>query len=163
MSTNRPLNYQALAWAIALCLVVAFTEILLGTEGLAWYGDIDKPSWHLPIAGWAVVAFIVYLLNGFIAYRLLSVQLRFGDRVIGLTALGIVMLFNAFWTHAFFTTESPLIGLLGLIAYLAPLSILQTSLWFFDRKSALFLFPYVGWVVLYDIPLYYVIWRLNVA
>ena len=83
--------------------------------------------------------------------------------MIGLTALGIVMLFNAFWTHAFFTTESPLIGLLGLIAYLAPLSILQTSLWFFDRKSALFLFPYVCWVVLYDIPLYYVIWHLNVA
>lgn len=161
MSQSKSINYQALGWAIALCVAMAVTEVLLGTEGLAWYGDIEKPTWHLPIAGWGVVVFLVYLLNGFIAYRLLSVPLRFGDRVVGLTALGIVMLFNAFWTYAFFATESTLIGILGLIAYLAPLLILQTSLWFYDRKAALFLIPYVAWVVMYDIPLYYVIWRLN--
>ena len=157
------MNYQALGWAIALCVIMAVTEVLLGTEGLIWYADIEKPTWHLPIAGWGVVVVLVYLLNGFIAYRLLSVPLRIGDRVIGLTALVMVMLFNVLWTYAFFATESTLVGILGLVAYLAPLLILQISLLFYDRKAAIFLIPYVAWVVLYDIPLYYVIWRLNGA
>ena len=163
MSQRKSMNYPALGWAIALCVVMAVTEVLLGTEGLEWYADIEKPAWHLPMAGWVVVVALVYLLYGFIAYRLLSVPLRIGDRVIGLVSLGIVMLFNALWTYTFFATESTLVGVLGLIAYLAPLLILQTSLWFYDRKAALFLVPYVAWVVMYDIPLYYVVWRLNGA
>jgi len=157
------MNYRALGWAIALCLVMALTEILLGTKGLAWYADIEKPTWHLPMSGWALVVILVYLLNGFIAFRLLSVPLRTGERVIGLVSLVIVMLFNSIWTYAFLASENTLVGVLGLIAYLAPLSILQTSLWFYDRKSAVFLMPYFAWVVLYDIPLYYAIWRLNGA
>lgn len=159
---SKHLNYRAFGFAFVLCVSVAIVEGLLGTEGLqTWYAGLAKPNWHVPIWGFVIVAIIVYLINGFIAYRLCVVPLALGHRVIGLTALSIVMLFNALWNYALFESQNLLIGLLGLIAFVAPLTILQVALLIYDRKSAISLGFYFGWVLFYDIPLYYTIWQLN--
>jgi tryptophan-rich sensory protein len=73
------------------------------------------------------------------------------------------MLFNALWNHLVFETRDLLVGLLGLIAFLAPLAILQVALVVHDRRAAAALAVYVAWVVLYDIPLFHALWRLNQA
>jgi tryptophan-rich sensory protein len=156
------MDFRALRLAVALCAAVAVLEAVLGAQGLdSWYADLEKPAWHVPLAVFVLVAVFVYLMDGFVAYRLLTVPLAASDRVVGLTALGVVMVFNAMWNVALFRTQDLRIGLLGLIAFLAPLAILQVALVCYDKKAAIVNSAYVAWVVLYDIPLYFTMWRLN--
>ena len=48
------------------------------------------------------------------------------DRLISLTALGIVMLYNELWNIVLFRWQNPFAGFLGVLAFLAPL-LLYTS------------------------------------
>jgi len=158
----RNLNYRALGIAFAICFGVATWEASLGADGLhTWYAGLAMPGCHLPIWGFVAVAIVVYLVNGFIAYRLCAVPLTVGGRAIGLTALVVVMLFNALWNYALFESQDLFIGVFGLVAFIAPLSILQVTLLVYDRRSAVVLGAYFAWVLLYDIPLHYSMWLLN--
>ena len=142
--------------------LIASLETLLGTEDLNnWYVELVKPDWHVPIWVFIVVAIIVYLISGFIAYRFCAVPMSIGSRLIGLTSLFVVMLYNTLWNYALFETQDLLIGLLLLIAFLAPLLILQVVLIIVDKKSAQIFGLYFAWVVMYDIPLYHKMWLLN--
>ena len=78
----------------------------------------------MPIWGFVIIAIAVYVIDGFVAYQLCVEHLSVGKRVISLTALFIVMLFNVLWNYALFESRNLLIGLLGLIAFAAPLAIL---------------------------------------
>lgn len=51
---------------------------------------------------------------------------------------------------------------LGILAFLPPLALLQTSV-VNDRTSAVAVGTYTAWVVGYDIPWTYRLWRLNPA
>ena len=48
-----------------------------------------------------------------------------------------------------------------MLAFLAPLLILQVALFVFDALAAWTHLAYVIWVIGYDLPLFYRIWRLN--
>ncbi|HEX9833521.1 MAG TPA: hypothetical protein VGA66_10635, partial [Mycobacterium sp.] len=56
--------------------------------------------------------------------------------------------------------RSPRDAFLGIIAFLIPLSLLQASV-SGDRPSRCALAPYTVWVVVYDLPWTYQLWRLN--
>jgi translocator protein len=71
------------------------------------------------------------------------------------------MLYNELWNYAFFGLRSTFAGFLGVLAFLAPLAVLQVALTVYDRPSAALLLLYVLWVVGYDVPWTYTLWRLN--
>jgi tryptophan-rich sensory protein len=71
------------------------------------------------------------------------------------------MVFNALWNYAFFESRNVLVGFLGLLAFLAPLVILQVALFVYDSMAAWTHLAYTAWVVVYDLPLFYRIWQLN--
>ncbi len=157
-----PINWTALAVSFGICVAVAVIEGAITGDGIkTWYPTLAKPQWHLPFWGFIVVAITVYLIDGFVAYRLWAVATIPGSRSIGLTALVVVMVYNALWNYAFFESRSPLIGLLGLLGFLAPLLILQVALFVYDSLSGWTHLPYTAWVVAYDLPLFYRIWQLN--
>jgi len=83
------------------------------------------------------------------------------DRLISLTALGIVMLYNELWNIVLFRWQNPFTGFLGVLAFLAPLLLLQVILLLVEPISGLLMLIYVLWVVLYDIPWSYALWKLN--
>lgn len=156
------LDLTAVAVAVGICIGVAILEGLFTGDGIqTWYPTLAKPKWHLPLWGFIVVAITVYLIDGFVAYRLWAVATIPGCRTIGLTALVVVMVYNALWNYAFFESRSTLIGLLGLLAFLAPLAILQVALFVYDPLAGWTHLAYTVWVVAYDLPLYYRIWQLN--
>ncbi len=70
------------------------------------------------------------------------------DRLISLTALGIVMLYNELWNIVLFRWQNPLL-------------LLQVILLLVEPISGLLMLIYVLWVVLYDIPWSYALWKLN--
>jgi tryptophan-rich sensory protein len=153
---------RALALALLLCVAVAGLEGLIGAGGLpGWYSNLDKPGWHLSTTAFVLVAVLVYAMDGFIVYRLLRSRPLQHTRALALAMLIAVMLYNAAWNAVLFRTEDLMIGLLGLGGFLVLLSILQAVLIACDRASATVHAVYIAWVVLYDIPLYVTMWRMN--
>ena len=104
---------------------------------------------------------IVYVIDGFVTYRILTAVPSAGDRAVALTALVVVMVLNALWNYAFFEYRSTLVGFLGIIGFLAPLLVLQTALFVYDPVAAWTHVAYTLYVLAYDVPLFYAIWRLN--
>jgi tryptophan-rich sensory protein len=65
---------------------------------------------------------IVYAIDGFVAYRVLTAVPSAGDRAVASTALVVVMVLNAPWNHAYFEYRSTLVGFSGPL-----LCVLQTA------------------------------------
>ncbi len=157
-------SWAAVAVSVSICVAVAILEGLLTGDGLkTWYPRLRKPQWHVPLWAFVIVAVLVYLVDGFVAYRTLTAVATQEGQVVLLTALVVVMVLNALWNYAFFEYRSTLIGLLGLVAYLGPLVVLQVALFAYDALAAWVHMPYAIWVIAYDLPLFYAMWRLNGA
>ncbi len=155
-------DWAPLAVSVGLCAAVAVLEGLLTGSGLKdWYPHLRKPRWHIPLWTSIVVGLTVYAIDGFVAYRALTVVSPVGDRAVALTALVVVMVLNALWNYAFFEYRSTLVGFLGLIGFLGPLFVLQTALFVYDPVAAWVHLVYTLFVLAYDVPLFYTLWRLN--
>ncbi len=155
-------DWAPLAYAVGLCAAVAVLEGLLTGSGLKdWYPHLRKPRWQIPLWAFVAVGLIVYAIDGFVAYRVLTAVSSAGDRAVALTALVVVMVLNALWSYAFFEYRSTLVGILGIIGFLGPLLVLQTALFVYDPLAAWAHLAYTLYVLAYDVPLFYAIWRLN--
>ena len=49
----------------------------------------------------------------------------------------------------------------GIVTFLPPLVVLQVALFLYDRVAAWSHLAYTAFVIGYDLPLFYTIWRLN--
>jgi tryptophan-rich sensory protein len=155
-------DWTALIAAVGICLAVGLLEVLLTSDGLkTWYPTLRKPCWHIPLWGFILVGVAVYVLDGFVAYRLLTVVDSRPAQVVALIALLVVMVTNALWNYAFFAYQSTLIGWLGLVGFLGPLLTLQVVLFANEPVAAFAHAAYLVWVVAYDIPLFFMLWRMN--
>jgi tryptophan-rich sensory protein len=72
----------------------------------------------------------------------------------------VVLAGNEIWNFLFFGRRSTRAGFFGVLAFAVPVCLLQAALTR-DRCSALVLAPYTAWVVGYDVPWTYRLWRLN--
>jgi translocator protein len=155
-------GWTPLACAVGLCVAVAVLEGFLTGSGLKdWYPRLRKPRWQIPLWASVAVGLTVYVIDGFVAYRLLTAVPSVGDRTVALTALVVVMVLNALWNYAFFEYRSTLVGFLGIVGFLGPLLVLQTALFVYDPPAAWVHMVYTLYVLAYDVPLFYEIRRLN--
>ena len=155
-------DLAALAVAVALPVAMAVLgTILAGSALKEWFAQLKTPRWQLPMWAFISVGGAGYLLDAVILYRLLTLVQDAGGRVVALTALVVVMLYNELWNYAFIGLRSTYAGLVGVLAFLAPLAVLQVALAVYDRPSALLFLVYVVWVLAYDVPWSYTLWRLN--
>ena len=91
-------GWTPLACAVGLCLAVAALEGVLTGSGLKdWYPRLRKPRWQIPLWASVAVGLVVYAIDGFVAYRLLTAVPAAGDRTAALTGLVAVMGLNAPW------------------------------------------------------------------
>lgn len=127
----------------------------IGRDALRWFGRLRRPRLHIPMPAFVVVGGVFYLQVGTVLNR----AHRKGDRVVRDRAL-LVLAGNEHWNAAFFGRRSPRNGFVGVLVYLVPLLALQKSV-SSDRPSMLALTPYTLWVLLYDVPWTYALWRLN--
>ena len=74
---------------------------------------------------------------------------------------GVVMVLDALWNYAFFEYRSTLVGFLGIVGSLGPLPVLQTALFVYEPAAAWARMACTPYVLAYDVPLFYAIWRLN--
>lgn len=107
------------------------------------------------MAGFYTVGAAYYLVMGVVTYRAAARQ----DARSYPLAL-VVLAGNELWNVALFGRRSPRGAFLGVMAFLIPLGLLQASVRA-DRTSALALASYTAYVVAYDVPWSYQLWRLN--
>ncbi len=110
---------------------------------------------QLPMPGFLSVAAIYYVLMGLVVHR--AVQRR-DRRSYGLAI--VVLTGNEVWNALLFGRRSTRDGFIGIVAFLVPLSLLQASV-AADRPSRVAVGTYLAWVVGYDLPWAYQLWRLN--
>lgn len=105
--------------------------------------------------GFLVIGGLYYLVLGYVLAR--SVDRR--DRKSSALALA-VLVGNEAWNAALFGRRSTRDGFLGLIAFLVPLVGLQLSVRQ-DPRARRVLMTYTAYVMVYDLPWSYRLWRLN--
>lgn len=127
----------------------------LGGKSMEWFSALRRPAMQLPMPGFYVVGLAYYALMGVVVHRSVIHRDRRSYRL-AMAVLGG----NELWNVSLFGRRSPRDAFLGIIAFLVPLSLLQASV-SNDCPSRSALAPYTAWVVFYDLPWTYQLWRLN--
>jgi tryptophan-rich sensory protein len=151
-----------------LALVVGWTVLmavlgtaLAGNAVRTWYPTLAKSRIEIPIPLFAVVGLVFYVVDAIVGYRLLERLDATPTAALVLVALVVVMLYNELWNAALFRLRSPFAALVALFGFLAPLAILLVGCALVDGLSFVLIGIYVAWVVGYDIPWMYGLWRAN--
>ena len=153
-----------------LALVVGWTilmailgTVLAGDALRTWYPALQKGRIEIPIALFAVIGLVVYVVEAIVAYRLIERLEATPTAILVLVALVVVMLYNELWNAALFRLRSPFAGLIALLGFLAPLAILLAGCVLVDGLSAVLIGLYVAWVIGFDLPWIHGLWRANAA
>jgi tryptophan-rich sensory protein len=122
---------------------------------MKWFADLRHPKMQLPLPGFFVVGALYYLCIGTVVHR----SFVMGDATTHRLAL-VVLAGNEIWNLVFFGRRSTRAGFVGVVGFAVPVCLLQAALTS-DRVSAALFAPYTAWVIGYDIPWTYRLWRLN--
>ena len=155
------MNKKKLMISLAICFAAEglgglFTAQSVGT----WYLTLQKPAFTPP--GWLFgpVWTLLYLMMGIALYFIWK---RAGSGVevrSALTLFGLQLLLNVAWSAVFFGRQSPLGGLLIIVALWLTLAL---TVWRFRQISPLaagLLLPYLAWTS-FAAVLNFAIWHLN--
>jgi tryptophan-rich sensory protein len=153
-------NWTAAGGALALCATMVIAESLLSSGLQPWLESLHKPRSYLPLWMWIVVAGLTYLLQGVIAYRLLSIP-RNTLGMIALAVLAVLMAANVAYNLVLVRTRNPRLLYIGVIWFLPPLVVLQVLLVWVDWLAAILNLLYVIWVIGYDLPIMRALWKMN--
>jgi translocator protein len=130
-------------------------NVFVGRESQRWFRELRQPRLAVPFPAFVAVGGIYYLLLGVVPYRVLQRENALAAR------LGLVVLaLNEVWNIAFFGRRSTRNAFLGSVVFAVPLSALQKAVGD-DRVATLALAPYTPWLLVYDVPWSYRLWRLN--
>ncbi len=128
---------------------------LITKDDLAWLRNLDRPAMQISLPQFAAVGAVYYVILGSVLYRATDRRDSTATRL----AL-VVLVLNEAWNVVFLRRRSTRNGFLGILAFCLPLGALQVTVRK-DRTSALVLAPYTAWVLCYDVPWTYQLWRLN--
>ena len=127
----------------------------VGKAAMAWFRGLTAPRWQLPLPAFLIVGALYYGVIGYVLAR--SIERRDASS----TAWSLTVLIgNEAWNGAFFGRRSARAGFVGLCAFIVPLVALQRSV-AGDPRSRWTLAPYTAYVLVYDLPWTYRLWRLN--
>jgi tryptophan-rich sensory protein len=130
-------------------------NVFVRGDHLEWFGALRPPRMQIPMPGFLAVGSLYYLSIGTVLHR----SIVRGDASTYRLAL-VVLAGNETWNALFFGRRSTRAGFLGVLAFAVPVCVLQGALTR-DRTSALVFAPYTAWVLGYDVPWTYQLWRLN--
>jgi tryptophan-rich sensory protein len=140
-------------------LMAVLGTVVAGPAVKTWYPTLAKGRIEIPLTLFALVGLVFYVLEAIVAYRLLE---RLDDTTaLVLVSLAVVMLYNELWNAALFRLRSPFAALVALIGFLAPLAILVVGCLLVDVPSFVLVAIYAAWVIGYDVPWIYGLWRAN--
>ena len=146
--------------ALAICFLAAFLEGLLsGKEPRRRFQRLRLPRYSPPFWAWIVIGVSYYVMCFSILYRILVSSLT-TYKAISLLILLALMFINVAWNWVFFRSRNLFLSYVAFIPYGVLALVLFVVLLRFDRVSAWFVLPYLGYLV-YANLWGYKLWRLN--
>lgn len=127
----------------------------IGSDAMTWFRDLNKPRCQLPMPGFILVGSVYYGIVGYVLARAVD-----HDDTATIRWAGTLLIANEAWNALLFGRRNPGAAFAGVLGFLAPLVFLQRSVWS-DKRSRAALLPYTAWVIGYDLPWSYRLWRLN--
>ena len=157
-----PARWRVTAAFIALCMTVG------GLAGWAtsgaidsWYRTIAKPDWTPPDWAFGPAWTVLYIAMGVAAARVWQAGGGWnGPARTALIWFFIQLAFNFGWSFAFFTAQSPLLGLIELVPFWLSIVITAWLFWQHDRVAGFLFVPYIAWVS-FAAALNFAIWLMN--
>lgn len=141
--------------AVPVTAAAVLGNVFVGGKSMRWFRKLRPPAMQLPMPGFYAIGIAYYAVIGVVIHR--SVARRDGKAY---RLAMVVLVGNEVWNILLFGLRSPRAAFWGILAFLVPLSLLQSAV-SRDRLSRTALAPYTAWVVCYDVPWTYQLWRLN--
>ena len=115
-SPTRRLKKGPLLTAVAIPVLFALVGgALVGGSGVAWFAELVKPWFLVPLWAFYLVRLVYYVGGATILYR---VSVHVADRrgrAVSLALIIGVLFRNELWNYLFFGLRSPLAGFLGIV------------------------------------------------
>ena len=132
-------------------------NVFVGKEALSWFRGLRAPRFQLPMPGFRVGR------RGLLRDHGRRLGRGIDRRDAGAIAWAVAVLAgNEAWNGLLFGRRSPRAAFVGVLVFLVPLGGLQRSVWP-DKRSRWILLPYTTYVIAYDVPWAYRLWRLNAS
>ena len=136
-----------LAGSIVLCMLAGFIGSFATRPKIpGWYASLQKPSFNPPPWLFGPVWTLLYILMGIALFLIWRKGLAAGGVKIALLVFFLQLILNAFWSFAFFGAQSPLAGLVVIIALWATIAGTIAAFAPLSRVAAVLLVPYILWV-----------------
>ncbi len=148
--------------SVVACLAAGFIGSIFTNASIpTWYAALKKPAYAPPNWVFAPVWTILFVLMGIAAYLVWRQGWNTSTVKTGLILFIVQLLFNMFWSFAFFTMRSPLFGFVVII--ILWFLILFTIIYFSNVSTVagVLLIPYIVWVSFASI-LNFMLWRFNI-
>lgn len=127
----------------------------IGRSSLAWFNALRRPGMQVPLPVFVVVGGVYYGLMGVVLQRAQSGQ----DTVLRNRTYA-VLAGNELWNVLLFGRRSTRAGFVGMLAFAPAVLALQHRAQR-DRWARVAAGVYTAWVLGYDVPWSYRLWRLN--
>jgi tryptophan-rich sensory protein len=141
------------AGLLILCIAIPLLAGVIGSFFTmsavpTWYAQLEKPSFTPPNWVFGPVWTVLYILMGVSLY--LVVQNGLERRAVqqGVIIFSAQLALNTLWSIAFFGMQSPLYGLITILALLALIVATIASFFRISKAAAALLVPYACWVCL---------------
>lgn len=147
MTSIFPAQSIKLAASVVLCMLAGFIGSFFTTPKIeGWYAELAKPSFTPP--GWLFgpVWTALYVLMGIALYLVWRKSLAAKGVKIALAVFLVQLVLNALWSFAFFGAQSPLAGLVVIVALWGMIASSIAAFAPVSRAAAALLVPYILWV-----------------
>jgi tryptophan-rich sensory protein len=152
----------SLLFFVGIVSIVEFIGSFFTVQAVMnWYPELIKPSFNPPnwlfAPAWSIL-YILIALSGWLAWAKRGENKGAVDAA--LTIYAIQLFLNVTWSYLFFWLNSPVMGLIGIIALWAAIVWNMASFYRISKKAFYLLVPYIIWVSFAGI-LNFAIWQLN--
>lgn len=132
---------------VAIALLAGWIGSMATTPNIpTWYASLVKPVFSPPNAVFPVVWTILYVLMGIAAWLVWRAPADHAHRRIALLAWFVQLGLNVLWPFAFFAAQSPLAGLVAIVALLMGVVVTILAFRRVSGTAAWLLAPYLAWV-----------------
>jgi len=133
--------------AVAVCQMAAILGSIFTTPAIpTWYEGLRKPDLAPPNWVFAPVWTILYLLMGISLFFILNVGPERRHVREPVVIFGVQLVLNILWSYLFFGMQSPLLGLIGIVALWMMTGLTIVSFFKVSKLAAMLLVPYLIWV-----------------
>lgn len=147
MEHIKTIEIIKLAICIGVCLAAGFIGSIFTSASIpTWYTTLEKPSFNPPNWLFAPVWTILFILMGVSAFLVWRVGLSKPNVKVALVIFIIQLIFNAFWSVAFFGLRSPIAGLIVIVILWVAILLTILSSIKVSITAGILLIPYILWV-----------------